>query len=171
MRTLLVFLAGLLLVPLLLLLAAAAGRLPVHATAEPPGLETRIGRMALHAGLGREARSLRNPVAAGDEAALAEGMRLFRMNCAGCHGDGAGPSPWGSKNFYPRVPQFAQEPVAISPEQAFLAIRDGVRYSGMGAWRGMMEEPEMWKVATFVSRIPALPPALRQRWRSKPGGK
>ena len=169
MRTLLLLLAGALLVPLLFLVAAALGLLPVHAAADPPGWEIAIGRRALHAGLGRASASLRNPVAAGDEAALAEGMRLFRMNCSGCHGDGTGPSPWGSRNFYPRVPQFAQERIDLTPGQAFVAIRDGVRYSGMGAWRGMMTEPEMWKVANFVSRIPSLPPALQQRWRNKPG--
>jgi mono/diheme cytochrome c family protein len=169
MRTLLLILAGVLLVPLLFLIAAALGLLPIGATADPPGWETAVGRRALHAGLGREAASLRNPVAAGDEAALAQGMRLFRMNCAGCHGDGTGPSPWGSKNFYPRVPQFAQERVAIGAGPAFLAIRDGVRYSAMGGWRGMMDEADMWKVANFVSRIPNLPPALRQRWRTRPG--
>lgn len=169
MRTLLLLLAGALLVPLLFLIAAALGLLPIGATAGPPGWETAIGRRALHAGLAREAASLRNPIAAGDGAALAQGMRLFRMNCAGCHGDGTGPSPWGSRNFYPRVPQFAQERVRLTPEQAFVAIRDGVRYSGMGAWRGMMTEAEMWKAANFVSRIPTLPPALQARWRTRPG--
>jgi mono/diheme cytochrome c family protein len=170
MRTLLIFLAGALLAPLLLLLAAAGGWFSVHATAEPPEWEAGLGRMALHSGLKRETGSLRNPVPAPDEAALAQGMRLFRINCAGCHGDGVGPSPWGSRNFYPRVPQFAEQQPDITPEQAFLAIRDGIRYSGMGAWRGMMAEGDMWKVANFVTHIHTLPPALQQRWRTKPGG-
>jgi mono/diheme cytochrome c family protein len=41
----------------------------------------------------------------------------------------------------------------LSPEEAFAAIHDGIRYSGMGAWSGMMKDEDIWKVANFVARI------------------
>jgi mono/diheme cytochrome c family protein len=37
-------------------------------------------------------------------------MKMYRDDCAGCHGDYGRPSEWGSQDFYPRVPQFALEP-------------------------------------------------------------
>jgi hypothetical protein len=66
-----------------------------------------------------------------------------------------GPSQWGSKGFYPRAPQFFQEGTDVGPEEAYAAIHDGIRYSGMGAWRDLMKEGDMWKVANFVAQVKA----------------
>ena len=55
----------------------------------------------------------------------------------------------------PRPPQFFQEGTDVTAPEAYAAIRDGIRYSGMGAWRGQMKDDEMWKVANFVATIKA----------------
>lgn len=154
MKTLLIFVAGLIAAPLLFALAGILGWLPSTATADPPKWEVELGERALDASLERRSASVKNPIAARDSAALAAGQELYSDNCAGCHGDAKAPSAWGSKNFYPRVPQFWQDQEAApSPEEAYAAIHDGVRYSGMGAWKGMMTDEEIWQVANFVSRI------------------
>jgi mono/diheme cytochrome c family protein len=101
-----------------------------------------------------------------DEAALKDGARLYLENCAGCHGDAQHESAWGTNGFYPRVPQFWNRPVSLTPPQAYVAIHDGVRYSGMGAWHDLMAERDIWKVATFVSRMHSLPPAVDRDWRA-----
>jgi mono/diheme cytochrome c family protein len=143
----------------------ASQRQPVRA----PRLGGTIGEAARDASLARRADGIANPIAPGDEGALLAGMTLYRDNCAGCHGGLHGPSGWGSGGFYPRVPQFWQEDHGhVTPAEAFVAIRDGIRYSGMGAWRGMMSEAEIWQVANFVSRIHALPPNVDARWRAGP---
>jgi mono/diheme cytochrome c family protein len=163
------FVIGLIFLPVLLLLLAVTGRLPSDSLSAPPGLENGLGERALEASLERRAEGVRNPVAAGDEAALIAGMEIYRDNCAGCHGGARGPSAWGSNGFYPRVPQFWQQHHEhITPAEAFVAVRDGIRYSGMGAWRGTLSEPEMWRVANFVSRIHALPPRVDASWRAGP---
>ena len=36
----------------------------------------------------------------------------------------------GGNGFYPRVPQFAEAPPNLRPEEMFLVVRNGVRYSG-----------------------------------------
>jgi mono/diheme cytochrome c family protein len=162
------FVIGLIFLPVLLLLFAMAGWLPSDSRTAPPGWEASMGRRAVAASLGARADGLQNPIPATDEAALLAGMRLYRENCAGCHGGIRGPSSWGSGGFYPRVPQFWQEPVAVTPAEAFVAVRDGIRYSGMGAWQGILTEPEMWQVANFVSRMHALPAPVDARWRAGP---
>jgi mono/diheme cytochrome c family protein len=163
------FVIGLIFLPVLLLLLAVTGMLPSDAVPAPPGWEAGLGERALGASLARRAAGLDNPVAPGDEAALLAGMRLYRENCAGCHGGLRGPSEWGSGNFYPRVPQFWQQGHSdVTPAEAFVAVRDGIRYSGMGAWRGMLTEPEMWQVANFVSRMHDLPSRVDARWRAGP---
>ena len=160
--------AGMLLAPAMIALLAATGGLPSDGLSDPPVWESRLGQRALAASLERRAEGLRNPIAANDEAALLAGMSLYRNNCAGCHGGLRERSAWGSRGFYPRVPQFWQDPVAITPEQAYAAIHGGIRYSGMGAWRDLISEPEMWQVANFVSRMHDLPPRVDPRWRAPP---
>jgi mono/diheme cytochrome c family protein len=163
------FVIGLIFLPVAFVLLALTGRLPSDSVAAPPGWEAWVGEEALEASLERRAEGLTNPVAAGDEAALLAGMTLYRENCAGCHGGLRGPSAWGSGNFFPRVPQFWQEHHEhVTPAEAFVAVRDGIRYSGMGAWRGMLTEDEMWQVANFVSRMHALPARVDARWRAGP---
>ena len=162
------FVAGAVALPLTFILVAMLGFAPADSRSEPPGWEAAIGRHALGASLSQRAAHLTNPIAANDEAALLAGMRLYRQNCVGCHGGVRGKSDWGSANFYPRVPQFWQEPVALTPGQAYVAIKEGVRYSGMGAWEGNLSDEEMWQAANFISRMHDLPPAVDQAWRNPP---
>jgi len=76
------------------------------------------------------------------------------------------PSQWGTQNFYPRVPQFADHPPELSAPQMFVAIKYGIRHSGMGAWNGMMSDEEIWKVATLLEHIGSLPPEVQSNWKS-----
>jgi mono/diheme cytochrome c family protein len=168
-KTVVPFAVGLLILPLVLGALAVAGWLPSKAVSQPPGWEEAIGERALDASLERRAKGLRNPIAANDSAALLAGMKLFRGDCAGCHGGAHADSSWGARNFYPRVPQFwrVEEDDVPTAEEAYVAVRDGIRYSGMGAWKGMLSEPQMWQVAGFVSRMHHLPPAVQQVWHAK----
>jgi mono/diheme cytochrome c family protein len=148
------FIAGLIAGPLLIIVTGMLGLLGSTATATAPGWENALGGKLLDRALEHRTSGLKNPIRANDTAALAEGQALYGDNCAGCHGDQAGPSKWGSMGFYPRVPQFWQlKENELTPEEAYAAIHDGIRYTGMGAWSGMMKEDEVWKVANFVASI------------------
>ena len=163
MKPTLAFIAGLVAAPILIILAGLLGLLGSTGTGTPPGWENELGERLLDTALEHRSSGLKNPIKSGDVAALGAGMKIYGDNCAGCHGDSSGPSKWGSTGFYPRVPQFWQpgkEEENITPEEAYAAIHDGIRYSGMGAWSGMMSEPDMWRVANFVANIRHLPPEL-----------
>lgn len=152
MKTLIAFVVGLIAAPLLFALAGIAGWLPSNATSNPPKWESSIGMRALDASLEKRSDGLTNPIQASDKAALAAGQTIYSDKCAGCHGDAKGPSKFGT-GFYPRVPQFFQEGADVNPKEAYAAIQDGVRYSGMPAWRGMMSDQQMWQVANYVASI------------------
>ncbi|SRR5581483_356646 len=155
-----------------IVLAAAAivtaylGLWPVAATATPPGWENALAEKTLHASLERQSKGLTNPLTASPEV-LSDGLKMFKANCAGCHGARSQPSMWGTQNFYPRVPQFADQPSKLSAPQMFTVIKYGIRYSGMGAWQGMMSDEEIWKVATFLEKIDKLPPEVEAQWKSQ----
>lgn len=167
MKPLIAFIIGSIALPLLIVLVGILGFLPSDATTTPPGIETSIAMRALDASLERRAKGLRNPVVANDQSALATGMTIYSENCATCHGTAKAASAWGSKGFYPRAPQFWQEDTDLTSEEAYAAIHDGIRYSGMGAWRDLIKDDAMWKVATFVSHVHRLPPELQQKAKTQ----
>ena len=150
MKTLVAFISGLVAAPLVFTLAAVAGRLPSDSVAAPPGWEMSLGMRALDSSLEHRSDGLKNPIAANDGAALAQGRQVYDDNCAGCHGTAKAPSAWGSKGFYPRAPQFWQEGSDVSAEEAYAAIHDGVRYSGMGAWRDLMRIEEIADIRHLI---------------------
>ena len=153
MKTLIAFILGVIAVPVVFVLIGIAGWLPSNSTSEPPNWESSLGMRALDASLEKRSDAVSNPVQANDKVALAAGGKIYAAKCAACHGSATGPSDWGAKGFYPRAPQFFQEGSDVSPPEAFTAIRDGVRYSGMGAWKGRLKDEDIWKVANFVSTI------------------
>ena len=165
-RGLLFFLLGLITIPLLGLAVLSLGLWPWRATSPPANWENLLASKALHSAVRRQAASVKSTVAATDETLLA-GMKIYRMNCAGCHGDFGQSSVWGTGGFYPRVPQFADSPSPLRPEEMFLIVRNGVRYSAMGAWKDLMSEEDTWKVVSFLSRLQSLPPDVRSAWETK----
>ena len=163
-----IILTALSLILFLLLLVGVTGGLgwwPVSATGVPPQWESKLGQAMLQASLSRQAGGLTNPIQPSSEVLIA-GLKIFKTNCAGCHGSRGQPSQWGTRNFYPSVTQLAYNPPHLSAPQMFVVIKQGIRYSGMGAWDGMMSDEEIWKVATFLEHIGSLPPEVEANWKA-----
>ena len=140
------------------------GFVPVAATSNPPRWEMFLARRALAAAIGRQAPKLQNPFPPGSDN-LRVGLKLYRDDCSGCHGDAGNPSRWGTTGFYPRVPQFDSEP-PLKPEwQMFWVVKHGVRYTGMGAWENLMSDDEIWQVVGFLSHLNNLPPEVKAEWQ------
>ena len=109
-----------------------------------------------------------NPVPPTDEN-LIDGMKIYTMNCAGCHGNlDNKPSVFG-ESFYPSVPQLIIHPVDDPEWQTYYVTRTGIRYTGMPAWSRVLSEQDIWKVTAFLSRIEKLPPAVQEYWKQSTG--
>ena len=132
-RITLTWLSLILILLLVIGLTARLGWWPVRATAVPPRWESKLAQVTLEASLSHQAAGLTNPLSPSNEVLIA-GLKSFKMNCAGCHGLPGQPSQWGTRNFYPRAPQFANNPPHLSAPQMFVAIKHGIRYSLMGGW-------------------------------------
>jgi|SRR5580658_5818239 mono/diheme cytochrome c family protein len=159
-------LVGIILVPVGFLFVLLAGFWPSAATSQPPAWESRLALRALQASVERAVPSQSNPITASEENLLA-GMKTYKNGCAGCHGDAGGPSHWGTTSFYPRVPQFAQQPPRLTAPQMFWIVKHGVRYTGMAAWDGLISDDEIWKVVTFLSQLEHLPTGVAQEFHKK----
>jgi thiosulfate dehydrogenase len=143
---------------------AMLGLINTDADRVPSRAEAWLANNAMDAAMERHAPHTNNPVPATD-ANLMDGMKLYTMNCAGCHGGlDKKPNPFGT-NFYPPVPQFILDPPDDPEWHIFYSVRHGVRNTGMPSWKGVITEEEMWKITAFLSRIEKLPPAVQEQWK------
>jgi mono/diheme cytochrome c family protein len=143
---------------------ALLGFLPTRANVTPAEMEDHIAMSALDNSVERHAPRLNNPVPPTDEN-LIDGLKIFTMNCAGCHGGiDRQPSVFG-KSFYPPAPNLILHPPDDAEWHVFYVVRNGVRYTGMPAWDKTLSEPDMWKVTAFLTRVEKLPPAVQDYWK------
>jgi len=147
---------------------ALLGLINTDADRAPSHTEAWLASQAMDASMQRRAPHDNNPVPATD-ANLIDGMKLYTMDCAGCHGGlDRKPSPFGA-SFYPPVPQLILEPLDDPEWHIAYAVRHGVRNTGMPAWKGSITDEEIWKITAFLNRIEKLPPAVQDQWKKSAG--
>ena len=147
---------------------ALLGFMPTNADATPPTLERRIAMPALDASMERHAPRVNSPLPPTDDN-LIDGIRIYAMNCALCHGGLDNKPSALEHSFYPPPPQLVLDPLDDPEWHIFYAIRTGVRYTGMPAWGKVLGEQDMWKVTAFLSRVQKLPPGVQDYWKKSFG--
>jgi thiosulfate dehydrogenase len=147
---------------------ALLGYLPTNADATPPRAEMRIAMTAVDASMDRHAPRVNAPLPPTDEN-LIDGMKIYGMNCAVCHGTLDNKRSPLEHAFYPPVPQIILAPLDDPEWHIYYAVRTGIRYTGMPAWNKALDEQDMWKVTAFLSHLEKLPPAV-QDYRKKAYG-
>ncbi|HEX6803756.1 MAG TPA: cytochrome c [Terriglobales bacterium] len=147
---------------------ADLGFFPTNADATPPSFERQLAMSAMDASMERHAPRVNNPVPPTDEN-LIDGMKIYTMNCAVCHGTMDMKPSVLEHSLYPPPPQLLLDPLDDPEWHIYYAIRTGVRYTGMPSWSKALSEPDMWKVTAFLSRIDKLPPAALQYWKNAYG--
>ena len=164
-------LGGVVVVVILLIVGvgfALLGFFPSNANSTPPRFEQQIAMAALDASIERRAPRVNNPIPPTDEN-LIEGLKIYTMNCALCHGGlDRQPSVLG-KSFYPPAPSLILYPLDDPESHIFYTVRTGVRYTGMPSWEKVLSEPDMWKVTAFLTRVEKLSPAVQDFWKKSAG--
>jgi thiosulfate dehydrogenase len=163
------FILGVIITLLVLVLGglgyAMLGFIPTNANVAPSHLEHRLANTAMDASMERHAPHVTNPLTPSDQN-LIDGMKLYTMNCALCHGAlDRKPSALG-KNFYPPAPNLISDPPDDPEWHIFFTIRTGSRLTGMPAWDGVLSEQDMWKLTSFISHMDKLPPAVQDYWKN-----
>jgi mono/diheme cytochrome c family protein len=148
---------------------AMLGFLPSNANVDPPKFERRIAMSAMDAAVDRHAsHDAKNPVLPTD-ANLIDAMKLYTMNCAGCHGALDRKPAAQAHSFYPPVPQLVLHPPDDEDWHTYYVIKNGVRYTGMPAWDKILSDEEIWKVTTFLSHMEKLPQGAQDYWKTTVG--
>jgi mono/diheme cytochrome c family protein len=149
---------------LLVLAVTAAGyglilvRRGFSALATPSAIEEFAATTARKMAVPSSYRQLRNPVMPSTENIRA-GMEHFADHCATCHSnDGGGQTLFG-KGLYPKPPNLrAAETQNKSDGELYYTIDNGVRLSGMPAFREAHTPEKTWRLVLFIRHLPQITP-------------
>lgn len=156
------------LAPLALLAWFRWGHPPV-AVADPPlPMEKWITQIPLDARMAREKPG--NPPLQADEGTLVAGARIYGSQCASCHGFHGKPSVFGPHMFPPAPPLWEKhrnsDVVGVSddpPGETFWKVRNGIRLTGMPAYRDALNDTQIWQVSLLLANADKpLPPEALQ---------
>jgi mono/diheme cytochrome c family protein len=160
---------GVALVPIAFYLYMRSGRAPVATSAPPMPMEKMFANSALHAKLHEEAPKTA-PIRA-DEAALLAGVRVYRDDCAVCHGTPHQPATAVSKGMYPRPPQLFQLDEMVTDDPAgvtFWKAKYGIRLSGMPGFQAALSDEQLWQVSLLLAGADKLPASVQQALTAPP---
>ena len=161
MKFILGFIIGLLILPVFGWLYFRFGYAPVATASSPMPFEKQLAHMALDARIGKEAPKSA-PIQASPENYLA-GARVYRTNCAICHGLPEQSEQPTAKGMFPKPPElFKGTGVTDDPAgETYWKVANGIRLTGMPAYTGSLSETEMWQVSMVLANADKLPTDAR----------
>lgn len=139
---------------LVLFLLFVSAMLLSSCRANSPGdMETRLAAEVKKMKIG--GKDWRNPTADSPDVAKM-GMHHFQHHCQVCHGlDGHNTGvPFAAKMSPPVVDLGDKDVQAYSDGQLKWILENGIRFSGMPGWKGVLEDDEMWSIVRFLRHLP-----------------
>jgi len=171
---------GGLLVGILLLIGAVvyyfvSGMAPAAATDRPMPFEKQLASKSLDAHIEKANLPSSPPIPANEENFLG-GAKVYKEQCAGCHGLPDQPPPTIANNMYPHAPLlFKGKGVTDDPPQeSYWKAVNGIRLTGMPSFKETLNDTQLWQVALLVAHAhditdpvkkmlaPETPPAVAQ---------
>lgn len=106
-----------------------------------------------------KARARQIDVPALDNAAVIErGVAYFRDHCVQCHGaPGVAPEPF-ALGLTPAPANLVHTAREWGAAEMFWVVKEGIKMTGMPAWRYRMSDDDIWSVVAFLRVLPTLSP-------------
>jgi thiosulfate dehydrogenase len=160
-RFLLGIIFGILLVAVCGYVYFAFGYAPVATAAAPMPFEVRMAHIALNHVIDKEAP--KNAPIQPSEENYVTGARIYRDQCAVCHGLPGQPQPDIAKGEFPRPPQlFKGKGVTDDPAgETYWKVANGIRLSGMPAYSKSLSDVQMWQVSLMLANADKISPAVK----------
>lgn len=178
MRFLVGIVLGLVIAPFVILGWFRWGHPPVAVSDPPLPFEKQIVNVPLRARIDSEMVS--TPPFRPDEATFIAGARIYRDQCASCHGL-HGQQAVFAAHMFPSAPALWEAHhngavVGVSddpPGETYWKIENGIRLSGMPSFKAVLTPTQMWQVALLLANADKpLPPqavdVLRAQSQAQP---
>jgi mono/diheme cytochrome c family protein len=120
---------------------------------QPSTGETSLANAAKDVAIPLEAGKMKNPLPETDEV-VSQGQEVFLGSCAQCHGaDGRGDTNIGRNMAPPAMDLTSAHVQHWNDAELYWIIQNGVRLTGMPAWRSSISGDDTWKLARFIHNI------------------
>jgi thiosulfate dehydrogenase len=140
----------------------ASGMAPAAATDPPMPFEKRMASKTLDAHIAK-ANLPSPPISANEENFLA-GAKIYKDQCAECHGLPDQPPPTISNKMYPNAPLlFKGKGVTDDPPQeSYWKAVNGVRLTGMPSFKKDLNDTQLWQVALLVANADKITDSVKK---------
>jgi thiosulfate dehydrogenase len=140
----------------------ASGHAPVATSAAPMPFEKRLAQVGLHAYLDKLSHP--QPQVPADEANLIAGAKVYKEQCATCHGLPGEPKSAVSRGMYPAPPELFHG-VGVTddePWESYWKVENGIRMTGMPGFKGQLTETQIWQVTMLVKSADKISDSVRK---------
>ena len=139
-----------------------SGMAPAAVADSPMPHEKQIANKSLDAHIER-ANVPAAPIPANEENFLA-GAKIYKDQCAGCHGLPGQTSPVIANNMFPQPTLlFKGKGVTDDPPQvSYWKAANGIRLSGMPSFKGALTDTQLWQLAQLVAHANEIPDSVKK---------
>jgi mono/diheme cytochrome c family protein len=96
------------------------------------------------------------------------GLTLYKTDCAMCHGGPSVARAAMTRGMNPTPPYLLDASSKWSPSELYWIIRNGVKLTGMPAWRDIHSEREIWSIVAFLQALPRMAPETYRETTARP---
>jgi mono/diheme cytochrome c family protein len=140
----------------------ASGKAPVATSAAPVPFERILAAKALHSYL--EKLPHPGPQVPADEANLIIGAKVYKEQCAICHALPGEPQSTAALGMFPKPPELFHG-IGVTdddPWETYWKVENGIRLSGMPAFKGQLTEKQIWQVSMLVKNADKISDAVKK---------
>ena len=147
----------------------ASGQAPVATNSPEMPFERKFAKLALHAYLDKLPHP--NPTVPADEPNLLAGAKVYKENCAVCHGLPGEPHNAIGNGMFPKPPLLFRG-VGVTDDDAWESyhkVSGGIRMTGMPGFKDRLSGTQLWQVSVLVKNADKLPPSVKAELAPPPG--
>jgi mono/diheme cytochrome c family protein len=147
----------------------ASGQVPVATNSPEMPFERKFAKLALHAYLDKLPHP--NPPVPVDEANLLAGAKVYKEDCAVCHGLPGEPHNAIGNGMFPRPPLLFRG-VGVTDDDAWESyhkVSGGIRMTGMPGFKDRLSDTQMWQVSVLLKNADKLPASVKAELAPTPG--
>lgn len=139
-----------------------SGMAPVAAGDPPMPYERRMASRSLDAHI-EKANVPPSPIQANEENLLA-GAKVYKEQCAMCHGLPNQPPPAIADKMYPDATlMFKDKGVTDDPPSvSYWKAANGIRMTGMPSFKATLNDTQLWQVAQLVAHANEIPDSVKR---------
>ena len=99
---------------------------------------------------------------------IQRGLALFRQHCVQCHGaPGVAPQPF-ALGMTPAPANLVYTAREWPPAEVFWVVKEGIKMTGMPAWKHRLPDGDIWAVVSFMRELPRLSPDAYRAMKADP---